>query len=114
MNIIDWVAAKFGYIKAPTTIVESEPASTEEQVLERGTEQAPSPATFGLPDDVTFDVIRAGRLGSTPASWADLLDFVDACGVDVQTIQGEFSLASVVEGIPFHIDGADMAFRVRH
>lgn len=116
MNIIDRIAARFGYVKAPISplLVESEPASADVPIRESAIQQQHVPADFGLSDDVTFDVVRAGRLGSKPASWTDLLDFVDACGVDLQALQGEFTLASVVAGIPLHVDGAEMAFRVRH
>jgi hypothetical protein len=77
------------------------------------TSTLPTPTEFGLTDDVTFDVVRAGSVGTKPATWAEMLDFLDACGIDVNSTYGEISLSAVVAGVPFEIDGANMAFKVR-
>ncbi|WP_374514064.1 hypothetical protein [Niveibacterium sp.] len=52
----------------------------------------PKPADFGLPPDVTFIVSRGGQAGTHPCSWAEALDFLDACGIDL-TVRADFRLS---------------------
>lgn len=83
--------------------------------VERGQPQSapcpPQPGDFGLPPDVTFQVMRGGQASSRPVSWAEALDFFDACGINIHSLSGEVTLATIFAGVPFHIDGADMSFK---
>ena len=67
------------------------------------------PADFGLPDDVKFEVTRAGKTGISHATFKDAIDFVDACADDFPLNEG--LIAQVLRGEPIHIDDADICFR---
>lgn len=114
MRIIDYLAGKLGYVKAIVDPPGLNLASTTSVGMGTGglpkaaADWVPTPAYFGFSDDVTFKVTRAGQLGSNPASFADVMDFVDACGVDLGA--NELTLEMVLRGIPFEIDGAEMRF----
>lgn len=111
MDLIDRIAARFGYVKATACklpLVESSPLPLAEHAAE---DSAPVPADFGLPPDVTFIVTRGGQQGSHPCTWVEAMDFLGACGIPLLTLSGEVTLATIFAGVPFHIDGADMTFR---
>jgi len=62
-----------------------------------------TPADFGLSLGVHFQVRRGAEVGTQPAPFADILDFLGACGIDTTN---EALLAAIFQGIPFAIDGA--------
>lgn len=118
MRLIDKIAGHFGYVKAPIApIVSPEPPPTppaEQPIEERSTSRRPEPADFGLPDDVTFDVTRGGVTGTHPASWEEVVGFLEACEIDIFSLSGETTLAAIFAGVGIEIDGAVMSFRQRH
>lgn len=72
------------------------------------TDWLPTPGYFGYPEQVRFTVSRAGTIGIKPVSFAEVLNFIDACGFDRRN--NEITLEMVLRGIPFEIDGAEMKF----
>lgn len=116
MNLLDRIAARFGYVKAPvlkTQYVKAAPAEIDAETPSRNKAPAvaPQPGDFGLPSNVTFRVTRGGQASSRPVPWVEALDFLDACGIDINTLSGEATLAAIFAGVPFHIDGADMSLK---
>lgn len=115
MHLLDRIAARFGYVKAPVLEVQSVKALPAEKDVEAPakmkatSDQALQPGDFGLPPNVTFRVTRGGQISSRPVTWTEALDFLGACGVDFNIFSGEMSLADIFAGVPFHIDGADMS-----
>lgn len=114
MNWIDRLAAKFGYVKV---IAEQPPCEIGEPPLpvldSKSPSARPEPSDFGLPSGVTFDAFRSGKQSSQPVDWASALDFLEACGIDLCSLSGEVTLATIFAGVPFHVDGADMVFKPR-
>ena len=112
MTLLDYFAQKLGYVKAPEMQSEPNIAITESaysiDLQKVEVDWIPTPAYFGYSEDVTFKVMRGGMESSHPASFAEVLDFVDACGYDHSS--NEITLAMVLCGIPFEIDGAEMRF----
>lgn len=118
MNWIDRIAAGFGYVRAET----QQPHTQQPLVVADPTSPLPTgdsspwlpvPSDFGFPSDVTFDVFRGGNLGTQPVDWTAALDFLDACGIDLNGPSTEMTLAAILAGVPIHIDGADMVFKPR-
>lgn len=116
MRILDWVAGRLGYVRAPTKPIESEMSTPEFVAADQGSNQSdkfvPTPAYFGLPDSVTFKVVRGDQVSSTPVTFDEVLDFADACGIDLTS--DEVTLALIFGGLPFEIDGATMRFIPEH
>jgi hypothetical protein len=68
-----------------------------------------TPNMYGLADGVEFIVRRNGVASPRKASFAEAIDFIDACAID---IQGNEVLVTAIlgYGAPFEIDGAEMSF----
>lgn len=83
-------------------------------VVKAGETQAPlsTPAGWGLPDDIVFRVTRGDKTSSTPCTFAQLLDFLDACGMD--PVMDEAKVAGILSGVPVEIDGASVQFEQVH
>ncbi|WP_201447406.1 hypothetical protein [Burkholderia gladioli] len=111
MTLIERIASRFGYVKLNREAFASASdgaTSLAALPLDRRTLQ---PADFGLRHNVTFHVLRGAHAGSRPITFAEALDFLDACGIDVNAVQGEAAATAIFAGAPFRVDGADMSFR---
>lgn len=67
-----------------------------------------TPGGWGLPDDIVFRVTRGGQTSPTPCSFDQMLDFLDASGLDPS--RDEAQVAGIIAGLPFEMDGAAMQF----
>jgi hypothetical protein len=70
----------------------------------------PTPEYFGFSKDVAFIVTRAGRKANKTASFSDVVGFLEACGVNLNS--GEVMLEMAFLGVPIEIDDAVMQFTV--
>ncbi|WP_186156661.1 hypothetical protein [Burkholderia gladioli] len=111
MTLIERIASRFGYVKlsreAPAFASDGATSAPASPLVRRTLQ----PADFGLRHDVTFDVLRGAHAGSRPITFAEALDFLDACDIHVNTVQGEAAAMAIFAGAPFRVDGADMSFR---
>lgn len=67
------------------------------------------PAYWGLPENMQFSITRGGMQGNRPCAFADLMDYLDACGFDLG--RDEATVAAIISGTPFEIDNASIVFR---
>lgn len=67
------------------------------------------PSGWGLPDDIAFRVTRGSETSPIPCTFDQMLDFLDACGLD--PAKDETQVAGIIAGVPFHIDGAQIQFQ---
>lgn len=83
------------------------PAAKKANVV-TGQSDLSTPAGWGLPNDIVFRVTRGGQTSPTPCTFAQMLDFLDACGLDPS--RAEAQVAGIIAGLPFEMDGAAMLF----
>ncbi|MEY2336346.1 hypothetical protein [Acidithiobacillus ferrianus] len=55
-----------------------------------------------------YTMIRGGLVGNRSMSLDEVMEFIDACGIDKGN---ELAVAAILAGNPIHVDGADIVFR---
>lgn len=112
--LLDAIALRFGYVRAAGLLHSHSPLLLEDQgvnlaVEERLSAWPPHPEDHGFTSATMFTATRAGMTSDRCFTFAEVVDFLGACGLQ----NDEVWLANVLSGWPFEIDGATMSFKAQ-
>ncbi|MDR9836957.1 MULTISPECIES: hypothetical protein [Herbaspirillum] len=113
MTLLDRLANRLGYVRKDSveqiSALVPEATPTTPAKGELNVSSPKDPEYWGFSSSVRFSVQRGKILSSNHLSFDEVIDFLDACGLDLA--RDEFTVAGIFAGVPFEIDDAVMIFR---
>lgn len=111
-NLVDAVAYRLGYVRDIRPQAHVTPATEVHAALKKPSRKnrsawPPLPEDYGFTSDTKFSATRGEMASERHFSFAEVVDFLDACGLR----EDEVWLANILTGWPFEIDGATMSFK---